>query len=104
MKIYYNDSKQIPLNKSNKLNTEIYNIYGENTFVFITRDNYNILQPKEEKGVGLLDDTSNLTPDELLNFKVLYCVMDSYNDEDIHELLRLANQYKGSVVKHVIIK
>lgn len=103
MKIYYNNEEQLIL-PNGKLNTMIYDIYNENTFAFITRENYNILHPHEDEGVGLLDDTSNLTPDEMLELKILYCIMDSYDNYKIKELLELTEQYKGSVIKHVVIK
>lgn len=103
MKIYYDNKSKLIL-PDGKLNTEIYEIYNKNTFVFITRKNYEILHPQEEKGVGLLDDTSALTPDEMLELKILYCVMNLYSDKEIVELLKLVKQYKGSVVKHVVIK
>ena len=96
------DNETIIIQPDGKFNRNLYNIYNENTFVFILKNIYDELHPSiKSESYNMNED---LTVDEILNEKIMYCVIDSFNQQIINDTLKYAEQYKGSSIKYLIIK
>jgi len=97
------DISTIGVEPDGGLNNALFQIYNENVFVFIERSTYELLSPEIIEEAESLDNI-DLTPEEIINEKVMYCVMETLDQTMILETISLAEQFKQAEIKYVIIE
>lgn len=95
------NNTHLTLNTNTNFESSLYNIYNDNTLVFIDRMLHSSLTPTLQSAIGALHIDDDLTPQEILAKDIMYVLTDE--DFDKEEFLYMANAIKGSIVKNITI-
>jgi len=96
------DDTQLQFKPDGMLNTNLFNIYNENTFVFIEYSTYSKLSPSVKSESNTM--SNDLTPEQMINEKILYCTYDVLDQLMIHEIIEIASLYAKRKIKYLMIK